>query len=57
MARSDDLPSILSPSKKKRSDDDPIPLDVGQKPIQLQRRRVWRACESCRCVIPPAYRL
>ncbi|KAF9246983.1 fungal-specific transcription factor domain-containing protein [Melanogaster broomeanus] len=35
-------------SKKKRIDDDAIPQDVGTKPIQLQRRRVWRACESCR---------
>ncbi|KAG5646422.1 hypothetical protein DXG03_003472 [Asterophora parasitica] len=35
-------------NKKKRNDDDPPPPDVGQKPVQLQRRRVWRACESCR---------
>ncbi|KAG9317240.1 fungal-specific transcription factor domain-containing protein [Chiua virens] len=35
-------------SKKKRIDDDAIPTDGGSKPIQLQRRRVWRACESCR---------
>ncbi|KXN87885.1 Transcriptional activator protein acu-15 [Leucoagaricus sp. SymC.cos] len=48
MAKGEDLPSMLSTSKKKRSDDDPLTLDVGQKPVQLQRRRVWRACESCR---------
>ncbi|KAF8450778.1 fungal-specific transcription factor domain-containing protein [Boletus edulis BED1] len=35
-------------SKKKRTDDDAVPPDSGSKPIQLQRRRVWRACESCR---------
>ncbi|KAJ8468401.1 hypothetical protein ONZ45_g17259 [Pleurotus djamor] len=36
-------------SKKKRTDEEqPISPDIGQKPIQLQRRRVWRACESCR---------
>ncbi|THH33707.1 hypothetical protein EUX98_g391 [Antrodiella citrinella] len=35
-------------SKKKRADDQPLPADVGTKPIPLQRRRVWRACESCR---------
>ncbi|CCM02825.1 uncharacterized protein FIBRA_04937 [Fibroporia radiculosa] len=35
-------------SKKKRIDDQHIPVDVGLKPVQLQRRRVWRACESCR---------
>ncbi|THV03323.1 putative fungal-specific transcription factor [Dendrothele bispora CBS 962.96] len=34
-------------SKKKRPEDDQPPPD-GAKPIQLQRRRVWRACESCR---------
>ncbi|KAG7097271.1 hypothetical protein E1B28_004637 [Marasmius oreades] len=38
-------------SKKKRADPEPAPPDAGQKPIQLQRRRVWRACESCRHVI------
>ncbi|KAJ7699859.1 hypothetical protein B0H17DRAFT_1047416 [Mycena rosella] len=35
-----------SASKKKRIDDDQDP-DT-QKPLQLQRRRVWRACEGCR---------
>ncbi|KAI0699412.1 fungal-specific transcription factor domain-containing protein [Cytidiella melzeri] len=34
-------------SKKKKADD-PLPPDIGLKPVQLQRRRVWRACESCR---------
>ncbi|EJD01089.1 uncharacterized protein FOMMEDRAFT_88846 [Fomitiporia mediterranea MF3/22] len=36
------------PTKKKRVQDPPLPPDAGQKPIQLQRRRVWRACENCR---------
>ncbi|KAJ7499149.1 fungal-specific transcription factor domain-containing protein [Mycena latifolia] len=36
-----------SASKKKRIDDDHDP-DTAQKPLLLQRRRVWRACESCR---------
>lgn len=49
MAKGEEQPTMLS-SKKKRADDDSLPLDVGQKPIQLQRRRVWRACESCRYV-------
>ncbi|KAF9221902.1 hypothetical protein BS17DRAFT_796729 [Gyrodon lividus] len=35
-------------SKKKRIEDDALSLDAGTKPVQLQRRRVWRACESCR---------
>ncbi|KZT12954.1 uncharacterized protein LAESUDRAFT_689966 [Laetiporus sulphureus 93-53] len=34
-------------SKKKRVEDQ-LPADIGLKPVQLQRRRVWRACESCR---------
>ncbi|KAF7331806.1 Zn(2)-C6 fungal-type domain-containing protein [Mycena kentingensis (nom. inval.)] len=34
-----------SPPKKKRPDDD---ISEASKPVQLQRRRVWRACESCR---------
>ena len=51
MAKGDSLPTMLPASKKKRSSDDPLPPDAGQKPIQLQRRRVWRACESCRYVI------
>ncbi|KAJ7095169.1 fungal-specific transcription factor domain-containing protein [Mycena belliarum] len=36
-----------SASKKKRIDDHDDP-DATQKPLLLQRRRVWRACESCR---------
>lgn len=48
MAKGDDSSPMTNQSKKKRTDEDPIPADVGQKPIQLQRRRVWRACESCR---------
>ncbi|PCH41399.1 hypothetical protein WOLCODRAFT_118862 [Wolfiporia cocos MD-104 SS10] len=35
-------------SKKKRVDDPQVAADIGLKPVQLQRRRVWRACESCR---------
>jgi hypothetical protein len=35
-------------SKKKRIEDEALPEDVGKQPLQLQRRRVWRACESCR---------
>ncbi len=38
-------------SKKKKVDDQAVPPDIGLKPVQLQRRRVWRACESCRCVL------
>ena len=47
MTKTDDA---MAHSKKKR-DDDPPPANNGQKPIQLQRRRVWRACESCRSVL------
>ncbi|CAE6524003.1 unnamed protein product [Rhizoctonia solani] len=36
------------PSKKQRIDDSTLPPDIGLKPVQLQRRRVWRACEGCR---------
>ncbi|THH06739.1 hypothetical protein EW146_g9520 [Bondarzewia mesenterica] len=39
---------MTNPTKKKRVDDQPTPPDAGQRPVQLQRRRVWRACESCR---------
>ncbi|KAJ7047591.1 fungal-specific transcription factor domain-containing protein [Mycena alexandri] len=38
---------MANESKKKRLDDDQDGADA-QKPLQLQRRRVWRACESCR---------
>ncbi|KAF8271777.1 fungal-specific transcription factor domain-containing protein [Lactarius quietus] len=40
--------SMTHQTKKKRVDDQPLPSDAGQRPLQLQRRRVWRACESCR---------
>ncbi|TFK43169.1 fungal-specific transcription factor domain-containing protein [Crucibulum laeve] len=46
MAKADD-PAALG-VKKKRADDEPSTQDQSQRPIQLQRRRVWRACESCR---------
>lgn len=36
--------------KKKRPEDESMIEDVVSKPLQLQRRRVWRACESCRYV-------
>ncbi|KAG1753815.1 fungal-specific transcription factor domain-containing protein [Suillus paluster] len=48
MVQHDDFYSMTHQSKKKRIEDDPLPADAGAKPIQLQRRRVWRACESCR---------
>ncbi|KAG1892702.1 fungal-specific transcription factor domain-containing protein [Suillus subluteus] len=48
MVQHNDFYSMTHQSKKKRIDDDPLPTDAGAKPIQLQRRRVWRACESCR---------
>lgn len=41
-------------NKKKRAQDHSLTPDAGTKPIQLQRRRVWRACENCRCV-PPVF--
>jgi hypothetical protein len=45
------MATTSGPPKKKRPDDQ-IVLEpaTGQKPVQLQRRRVWRACESCRLV-------
>ncbi|KIJ70318.1 hypothetical protein HYDPIDRAFT_77537 [Hydnomerulius pinastri MD-312] len=48
MVQSEDFYSMTHQSKKKRIDDDSLTVDAGTKPIQLQRRRVWRACESCR---------
>ncbi|KAJ1311719.1 hypothetical protein OPQ81_010190 [Rhizoctonia solani] len=36
------------PTTKKQRIDDTLPPDIGLKPVQLQRRRVWRACEGCR---------
>lgn len=47
--------SMTHQARKKRNDDETMPSDTGQKPIQLQRRRVWRACESCRSVCYTAY--
>ncbi|KAI9510447.1 fungal-specific transcription factor domain-containing protein [Russula earlei] len=35
-------------TKKKHVEDQSLPSDAGKRPIQLQRRRVWRACEGCR---------
>ncbi|KAI0092813.1 fungal-specific transcription factor domain-containing protein [Irpex rosettiformis] len=47
MAESNDRqPNNYQPKKKKT--EEPLPPDIGLKPVQLQRRRVWRACESCR---------
>lgn len=51
---SEDFYSMTHQSKKKRIEDDSLPADAGSKPVQLQRRRVWRACESCRFVPHPA---
>ncbi|TFY83848.1 hypothetical protein EWM64_g177 [Hericium alpestre] len=49
MGRADsNNPPMTHQTKKKRTDDPPLPPDAGQRPLQLQRRRVWRACESCR---------
>ncbi|CAE6514327.1 unnamed protein product [Rhizoctonia solani] len=43
-----DYTQMAIPSKKQRIDDNALPPDIGLKPVQLQRRRVWRACEGCR---------
>ncbi|CAE6506985.1 unnamed protein product [Rhizoctonia solani] len=43
-----DYTHMAIPSKKQRIDDTTLPPDIGLKPVQLQRRRVWRACEGCR---------
>ncbi|PBL02271.1 hypothetical protein ARMGADRAFT_1005684 [Armillaria gallica] len=48
MTKGDPNTPMAHQSKKKRTDEEPPTQDAGQKPIQLQRRRVWRACESCR---------
>ncbi|KAF9057367.1 fungal-specific transcription factor domain-containing protein [Panaeolus papilionaceus] len=48
MAKTEDSSASTSQNKKKRTDDEPMLEDVSTKPLQLQRRRVWRACESCR---------
>ena len=50
MAESSDRQSNNYQPKKKKTDE-PLPPDIGLKPVQLQRRRVWRACESCRYVL------
>ncbi|KDR83360.1 hypothetical protein GALMADRAFT_205370 [Galerina marginata CBS 339.88] len=47
MAKGEDSSSMAPQSKKKRTEDEPM-LEDAAKPLQLQRRRVWRACESCR---------
>ncbi|KAF8164985.1 fungal-specific transcription factor domain-containing protein [Crassisporium funariophilum] len=47
MAKGEDS-SVATQSKKKRTDDEQMQDDTTNKPLQLQRRRVWRACESCR---------
>ncbi|EJD53845.1 hypothetical protein AURDEDRAFT_110574 [Auricularia subglabra TFB-10046 SS5] len=41
---------MVTTGKKPRLDTQPAPASSADalKPIQLQRRRVWRACESCR---------
>src|SRR5258706_5224238 len=39
-----------SATKKQRTDNSPPPID-GNKPIQLERRRVYRACMPCRSVL------
>ncbi|KAJ2933626.1 hypothetical protein H1R20_g3439, partial [Candolleomyces eurysporus] len=48
MVKGEDPAPSTSQPKKKRNDEDPMSPDAGTRPIQLQRRRVWRACESCR---------
>jgi len=56
MAKGDDSTPPSSQSKKKRTEDEPMLEDASSKPLQLQRRRVWRACESCRYVHPHPHR-
>lgn len=50
MAKGED-PSAIIQSKKKLIEDEQMRDDATSKPLQLQRRRVWRACESCRYVL------
>jgi hypothetical protein len=50
MAKGED-PSATIQSKKKLIEDEQMQDDATSKPLQLQRRRVWRACESCRYVL------
>ncbi|KZT26923.1 hypothetical protein NEOLEDRAFT_1061683 [Neolentinus lepideus HHB14362 ss-1] len=46
--KDDAQPVSLHPKKKRPDDQSALAQDLGSKPLQLQRRRVWRACESCR---------
>ena len=56
MAKGDELVNMTQPTKKKQQDDnEQFGSDI-HKPLQLQRRRVWRACESCRCDPSPLLR-
>ncbi|KAF6762750.1 fungal-specific transcription factor domain-containing protein [Ephemerocybe angulata] len=48
MVKGEDTTPTTSQGKKKRIEEEPMSPDAGARPIQLQRRRVWRACESCR---------
>ncbi|KAM6495549.1 Fungal specific transcription factor domain containing protein [Amanita muscaria] len=48
MAKGDEQNIMSHQQRKKHIEDELLPADAGQKPLQLQRRRVWRACESCR---------
>ncbi|KAH7916738.1 fungal-specific transcription factor domain-containing protein [Hygrophoropsis aurantiaca] len=48
MVQLDESLAMTHQSKKKRIEEESVPQDAGTKPIQLQRRRVWRACECCR---------
>ncbi|KAH7930297.1 hypothetical protein BV22DRAFT_1109356 [Leucogyrophana mollusca] len=48
MVQVDESLAMTHQSKKKRIEEEAAPQDAGTKPIQLQRRRVWRACECCR---------
>jgi hypothetical protein len=46
------LPAMSTQPKGKKRDEQALPPtpEGGLKPVQIQRRRVWRACESCRRV-------
>ncbi|KAF9485389.1 hypothetical protein BDN70DRAFT_871438 [Pholiota conissans] len=48
MAKGEDSSGSQQGKKKQPEEDEPMLEDVTAKPLQLQRRRVWRACESCR---------
>ena len=54
MAKGED-PSTAIQSKKNRMEDEQMQDDATSKPLQLQRRRVWRACESCRFAVHHDY--